>query len=100
MPASIRGRRRWDGRPFTAFASAWELAGAARSAEPSPGAEAGAQQREEDKHEKMPRRGVTDAHLELVHRAGCEVRAGESPPQVRKFMGQERDRGEAQDGDK
>ena len=42
-PASAGGRRRWHGWLPAASAPARSLAGPARSVEPSPGAEAGAQ---------------------------------------------------------
>ena len=73
--AAVGGRRRRHGCRSTAATPAGALAGTARTVKPSPGAEAGAQEREDDKHEEMSRRRVSHADLERIHRAGREVRA-------------------------
>ena len=65
-PAAIRGRGPGLGSAApTATAPAWPLAGAARREQPSPGAQASAEQREADEREEITCRGVGNAHLPL-----------------------------------
>jgi hypothetical protein len=69
----------------TTTAAAWPPTGVTGREQPSPGAQASAEQWEADEREKIPRRGVGDAHLELiqtqvVHAGMPQVPAGEGPP--------------------
>ena len=74
-PAAIRRRGPGLGcAPAATATAAWPPAGVARREEPSPGAQAGAEQREAEECQEIPRRGVGDAHLELVQ--GRVVHAG------------------------
>src|SRR6516164_1841783 len=75
-PAAVGGRGPGLGRATTAAtaAAARPPAGVAGREQPSPGAQAGAEQREADEREEIPRRGVGDAHLELVQGRVVRVR--------------------------
>jgi hypothetical protein len=85
-PAAVGGRGPRLGFAAAATtAAAWPPAGVTGREQPSPGAQAGADQREANEREKIPRRGVGDAHLELVqtqivHAGMPQVPAGEGPP--------------------
>src|SRR5215472_13278661 len=68
-PAAVGGRGPGLGRAAaTTSAAARPPAGVAGREQPTPGAQAGAEQREADEREEVPRRGVDEAHFELVPR--------------------------------
>jgi len=74
-PAAVGGRGpRLGLAAATTTTAARPPAGVTGREQPSPGAQAGADQWEADEREEIPRRGVGDAHLELVQRRVVRVR--------------------------
>ena len=85
-PAAVGGRGpRLGLAAATTTTAARPPAGVTGREQPSPGAQAGADQWEADEREEIPRRGVGEAHLELVQRLVVhawvrQVPAAQGPP--------------------